>query len=272
MKRVKLVCCLGIIRRNCWQRLYQLSVPSKLISVSSSIQTFIKQLCSVAERWIIGRRFPYNRSLYWHAESEKRRQIIEKQDGGWGMISLSLHHLSDIALHYFSSFHLKPWCRAFSQQFGNNLISIQDFPFPSRWWTMWALVIKFCSRAMLNSLQYHSLAVSRQGKVIKRSHGSLPRQRREGASGGCGKESTLHLCPPSQAELHLVRFSPLSFSRLWLYWKRLPAGKKSELSIDSQAPFRLKFRIVEVFYWYRLDESDIVRQDFCVLGIRLVPL
>lgn len=122
------------------------------------------------------------------------------------MISLSLHHLSDN--RYFSSFHLKPWCRAFSQQFSNNLISIHDFPFPSKWWTMWAFVIKFCSQAMPNSLQYHLLAVWRQGKVIKLSYGSLPRQRGREATGGCRGENNLHLCPPSPVSSR-VAFSGL---------------------------------------------------------------
>lgn len=203
------------------------------LSHSSSIQMSIKQLCSVAERWIIGRQFLYTRNLHCHAVSEKRREIKEKlaekeEEGGWGMISLSLHHLSDN--RYFSSFHLKPWCRAFSQQFSNNLISIHDFLFPSKWWTTWAFVIKICSQAMLNSLQYHLLAVWRQGKVIKLSYGSPPRRgggrQSEAAEGKTIYISVLHLL--SQEEVHLVGFSSMSFSRLWLYWKHLPAGEKKK--------------------------------------------
>lgn len=88
------------------------------------------------------------------------------------------------------------------------------FFFPSRWWTMWAVVIKFCSQAMLKSPQYHLLAVLRQGKVIKLFHGSLPRQRRGGgqleAVEGIQSTSLSSIFQP-QLEVHLVRFSSFSF-------------------------------------------------------------
>lgn len=106
---------------------------------------------------------------------------------------------------------------------------------------------------MLYSLQYHQLGVSRQGKVIKFSHSSLPKKRGRGhleaAEGKTIYISVLHL--PSQVEVHLVGFSPLSFSWLQLYWKRLPACKKKKISIDLQATSqscaeRSKFKICRI--------------------------
>lgn len=64
---------------------------------------------------------------------------------------------------------------------------------------------------MLNSLQYHLLGVSRQGKVIKLSHSSLAKAEEEEEGG------VLRLCPPSPVSskgAFLEGFSPFVFFKV----------------------------------------------------------